>query len=148
MRALSLGLFALFTASVAAAGYAQRSPLQAGQWEMTATIKMAGVPGGQGFNNKPRTIRYCVSPQSSIEDTRNLLVSKGCSIKRFTMANGKVDVESACGPTGHTMMSKTMGTYTPTSFHTASRSTMSGPMAMSMESDTKGHWVGACPAKH
>ena len=147
MRAPSLGFLAIAALTgLCGTALAQRGGLQPGQWEMTTNVKVAGIPGMKMTRDQSHTTRYCLTPQAALDGSRAMLISRGCSFKRFVMANGKIDAETVCGGAGRAMSSTTTGTYTPTTLHTTSHSNFQGPAGMMINHDLQGHWVGLCTA--
>lgn len=140
----SLSLLAL--AGFSAVASAQRGGLQPGQWEMTTTLNAANIPGARMVHNRSRTVRHCLTPQAAADGGRSLIVSSGCTVKRFSFANGKIDAAMSCGPAGQAMVTETTGRYTPTAVHTISHSHSRGPVNMTVEIQARGHWIGACTA--
>lgn len=135
---------------LAAAGAAHAaSPIQPGLWDVTTKIDTLSMPGAPPAMaqamRQPRTVRTCITPEQAAQGPRSIQqADKTCKVGRYDMAGGKYVAEFVCRrPTG-TMTTRSVGTYTPSSFTSKSQMSGSGQMTMAMSMTVAGKRVGAC----
>jgi hypothetical protein len=144
----------LFAAIVTFPALAQ-AQVTPGQWETTVTITSIDMPGAppqmaQMMKKRPPTkVTYCVTPEQAAKGPREMLKQNpSCRLTSYSMKAGKVTSEMSCSQDGGTMVARSSGSYTPTSFNVTSTATMTGRMAMKMSSINSGRRIGPCTGKN
>lgn len=136
--------------------------LQAGQWELTATVRSFETPGMAPAQQaamrrrigQPMVQRACLTEQ----DTRDFVrfatraSSPGCAMGDRVYAGGVLRVSMSCPMPGGrpgTVRMNTEGRYTPTSLELAMRQEMPGPGpgggTARMSATIAGRRIGPCP---
>jgi hypothetical protein len=138
--------------------------MQAGQWELTATVRSLETPGVPPAQQaamrqrvgRPLTRRICMS-EEQVRDFARFATppqqASGCRTLDRVYAGGVIRLGVSCPMPGGrpgTVRMSTQGSYTPTSIDLAMHQEMPNPGRgggeMRMSATISGRRVGACPA--
>lgn len=130
--------------------------LNPGQWETVAQITRTGLPPNlppqvaEKMKSQTVTSRHCLSPEKAAHPGAAFLAgapAKACT-NNIVMAGGRISGSMVCkDPRGGTSTFALDGSYGGDAIDmTMKMSVAQGGQSMTMESHSKGHRVGACPA--
>ena len=138
--------------------------IEPGLWTSSTQILAVDMPGiknramAEQIANSMKSAKatdfsHCVTAAEADKPSSEMFAGKGngqCKYDNFQMANGRIDANMTCTPSGGTMKMAMNGTYSPTGYDmtmnmTTSNTQMPGG-SMSMKAHTKGARTGACKA--
>lgn len=112
--------------------------MQDGQWEITTTTEMAGMPAGM---MKPHTITTCLTQKEPIAKPKDM--PSDCKMQDVKIVGNTVTYGMVCSNSSL----KGTNTYTGTSFDGASEMMVKQDgKEMIVKMTMKGKYVGPCPA--
>lgn len=129
--------------------------LQPGEWETKIEVKNASMPGmpegmGDMMKSMNSTNRSCMTEEDvGKPGTFTGKNDANCKTEGFAAKGGKVSGTVTCTGEGGegTMVMKTEGSFTPTSFESkVSQETETEGMKMKMDVHITGRRIGECPA--
>lgn len=127
--------------------------IQPGQWETTSTVESVDMPGAppqvsRMMNGKTTRASYCITPEQAAKGPQEMFKQNpSCRFTKFSMTGGAISTEMSCSQNGATMIARSQGSYTPTSYSATATMTMSGKMSMRMTSRSTGRRLGPCTGK-
>ena len=135
----------LIALAVAVPAAAPAQLMQPGQWEITSTITSikGNLPPSvmASMKGRPNVIRQCITPAQAAQGPRDIMKARpDCKFDKFTMSGGKYASQMQCKD----MRVSATGNYTPVSMAATATMVMTGQMALTMTSNTKGRRIGAC----
>lgn len=134
----------------AAAAQAQVRP---GLWEASVTVQSIDIPGAppqvaRMMGGRTTRQSYCLTPEQAAKGPQEMLKQNpSCRFTKYSMSGGSISTEMSCTQDGGTMIARSTGSYTPTSFSVTSSAAMSGKTSMRMTSSSTGRRLGDCPGK-
>lgn len=143
--------------AVAESGGGGAAVLRAGQWETTAEVLEAEIPGipaaarDQMTKSQIKTTSYCMTPEEAKAPKGDFLSGESggnCTYSNFTMAGGRIESTMRCtGPDGsESAVVEMNGTFTPEAIAAESSMTMGGERGMKMRVKIASKRVGDCPS--
>jgi hypothetical protein len=138
-RQLVLPTLTLWAVGIGASAFADEFDIKPGQWEITATVEMQGMP----MSMPPMT--RCLTR----ENATDILQQSGdeCEIADKTISGDTVRWSMSCkDPSGATIQGRGEGTFSQTAFDGTVNLSLSveGQAGMAITSSIKGKWLGPC----
>lgn len=134
-------LFSFSTAESVADGPAYME----GQWEITSTMKIPGMPKGM---NKPITYKVCMDKKNAVPPMKDRQDTKDdqCEMAEQKVSGNTVTYKIKCKDG---TVSKGRITYSKTSFEGDTTTTVKseGTRTMRIKSVMEGKYLGPCPKK-
>ena len=124
--------------------------LQPGKWQESVTIVDVQVPSAPAIATslKGHTTRIttCLTP-AQVAQGPHIALSGGTRLCRFTgfsFAGGQMRSTMVCNGRSGPTVTRSSGSYTPTSIDIIGSAATSGVMKMTMKTHTIGHRIGRC----
>lgn len=116
-----------------------------GQWEITTTMNIPGMPEGM---NRPVTYKVCMDKKNAVPPMKDRQDTKDeqCKMTEQKVSGNTVTYKIQCKDG---TVSKGKITYSGNSFEGVTTTTTKGEgrQAMTIKSEMKGRYLGPCPKK-